>query len=430
MLQLKFAAPSGLGRLLLVCGGGLLVACGSGAGGPGPAEMGGAAGSAGTNAAAGSSGAASGAAGASDAAGTGGTTAGVGAGGNASGGSGGVAGSSSVGNCTPPVDVFSPVVKLSETGCVDPANPTQPVSRAVSYEVNSPLWSDSADKTRAFVLPAGGKIHVRDCTADAADCPNGAADDGRWDFPVGSVMIKTFAFDSKLVETRLFMHVAATDWVGYSYQWNETQTEALVVSSDGAEATFNTGQRSVDWHFPSQKDCVNCHNTAGGSTLGPETAQMNRPLGGVNQIDKLAALFETAPAKPYKAALVTPYPSQAGAPPAEATTEQKARSYLHANCGFCHRPGGNYPNFDYRYDTAFKDMNICNAEAKKGAIPNAPDKTKILVPGVETDSVMWLRMNEVDPVKGRMPQIGSWQADADGNKLVADWIKSLPATCP
>jgi len=204
----------------------------------------------------------------------------------------------------------------------------------------------------------------------------------------------------------------------------------LVVSSDGAEATFNTGQRSIDWHFPSQKDCVNCHNTAGGSTLGPETAQMNRTLGGVNQIDKLAALFETAPAKPYKAALVTPYPSQAGAPPAEATTEQKARSYLHANCGFCHRPGGNYPNFDYRYDTAFKDMNICNAEAKKGAIPNAPDKTKILVPGVETDSVMWLRMNEVDPVKGRMPQIGSWQADADGNKLVADWIKSLPATCP
>jgi uncharacterized repeat protein (TIGR03806 family) len=427
MPQMKSRSAFGLVWVLATSGGGLLAACGSGTDGPGPVQGGGNAGNAGTSASAGTSGSGgsiSGAAGAVASGGSAGST-----GGNVTGGSAGAAGATSVAKCGPPEDVFSPVGKLSETGCVDPANPTKPSTGAVSYEVNSPLWSDSADKTRAFVLPAGGKIHVRDCKANAADCPNGAADDGRWDFPVGSVMIKTFAFDTKLVETRLFMHVDAADWVGYSYQWNEAQTEATLVSSDGAEAMFNTGTRSIDWHFPSQKDCLNCHNTAGGSTLGPETAQMNRMVGGMNQIDKLAALFETAPAKPYKDALVAPYASQAGTPPVTATTEQKARSYLHANCGFCHRPGGNFANFDFRYDTAFKDMKICNAETTKGAIANAPGKTKIFVPGMEMDSVMWLRMNEADPVKGRMPQVASFAVDHDATTLLGDWIQSI-ATCP
>lgn len=321
-------------------------------------------------------------------------------------------------------------MKLTETGCVDPINPSKPTATAFSYEVNSPLWSDLAEKTRAFVLPAGAKIHVRNCTATPADCPNGAADEGRWDFPVGSVMIKTFAFDTKLVETRLFMHVDATNWVGYSYQWDEAQKEATLVSSDGVSVMFNTGTRTVSWHYPSQMDCTNCHNAAGGSTIGPETAQMNRSVAATNQIDKLATLglFETPPAKPYKAALVAPY--AVGGAPAGGTTEQRARSYLHANCGFCHRTGGNYPNFDFRYDTAFKDMNICNADAKKGAIPNAPGKTQILVPGKETDSVLWLRMNEADPMKGRMPQVASFVVDPDATKVVGDWIKALPAACP
>jgi uncharacterized repeat protein (TIGR03806 family) len=428
MPQLKPRSTFGLVWVLVSCGSGLLLACGNGADGPVPGPSGGAAGFAGAVApTAGNGGSGGAVSGAGGAAGNGGAAGG--ASGNDSGGGAGVAGSASVGACAPPTDVFSPVVKLTETGCVDPANPTKPHARAVSYEVNSPLWSDSADKTRAFVLPAGGKIHVRDCQANAADCPNGTADDGRWDFPVGSVMIKTFAFDAKLVETRLFMHVDAADWVGYSYQWNEAQTEATIVSSDGAEVMFNTGTRNVAWHYPSQKDCMNCHNAAGGSTLGPETAQMNRMLGGMNQLDRMAALFETPPAKPYKDALVAPYTSQAGTPPASATTEQKARSYLHANCGFCHRPGGNFANFDFRYDTTFKGMSICNAEATKGAIENAPGKTKLFVPGKEMDSLMWLRMNEADPVKGRMPQVASFAVDHDATTLIGDWIKSI-ATCP
>src|SRR6185369_10668233 len=162
-------------------------------------------------------------------------------------GSGG--GSATVGSCTPPKDVFSPIETLSQTGCVDPTDPRKFIARAVTYEVNSPLWSDTADKARAFVLPAGTKIHVRNCATTASDCPMGTSDDGRWDFPVGTVLLKTFSFDSKLVETRLFMHLNADNWVGYGYQWDEQQTDAKIIT-DRTTVTFNTGTRSVPWTYP------------------------------------------------------------------------------------------------------------------------------------------------------------------------------------
>jgi len=351
-----------------------------------------------------------------------------GSGGGSAGASGSAGTSGAIGTCSPPADVFSPITKLSLTGCVDPTDPRKPIAQAVSYEVNMPLWSDSADKQRAFVLPAGGKIHVRDCTKNAAaDCPDGAADDGRWTFPVGTVMIKIFAFDDKLVETRLLMHVDESDWVGYSYEWDEAQTDAILQSSDRVELMFNTGKRTVDWHYPSQMDCLTCHNAGAGFTLGPETAQMNRTVNGTNQIDQFTTLglFETPPAKPYKAALTLPYAGQLGTPPTSATKTELARSYLHANCGFCHRPRGAYSNFDLRYDTPLNQTNICNKMIQKPPIASAPMVTTIMKPGAPMSSVMWLRMNVDDPEKGRMPQIATYQVDTDGTQVVGDWISSL-----
>jgi uncharacterized repeat protein (TIGR03806 family) len=327
--------------------------------------------------------------------------------------------------CSPPGDLDQPLAKLSLTGCVDPKNPTKFAAGAVPYEVNSPLWSDSADKTRAFVLPAGKKIRVKDCTKTPADC-SGPADDGKWVFPVGTVMIKNFIFDGKFVETRLFMHVNDANWIGYGYQWNEAQTDATVVGFDRASVMFNTGQRTVSWHYPSRMDCMTCHNSSGGSTLGPETAQMNRLVGGTNQIDKFQSmgLFEQAPAQPYKTALVAPYGGPAGP-----TIEQRARSYLHANCGFCHRPGGELATFDLRFDIALKDTKTCNVAVTKSAAGIDPLVTKLLAPGDPTQSAMSIRMKQPDPDMGRMPQIGSYAADDSAVMVVDDWIKSLRA-CP
>jgi uncharacterized repeat protein (TIGR03806 family) len=351
-------------------------------------------------------------------------------GGGAGGSSAGSASAGSAGStlkgCVIPPEGSEPAAKLVDTGCVDPSDPRKPAPGAVSYELNSPLWSDSADKQRAFILPQGKKIHVRNCTTTPADCPQGNADDGRWDFPIGTVMIKIFLFDGKLVETRLLMHTSRTndspsgDWIGYGYQWNAAQTEATLVPSERVEVMFDTGTRVVPWHYPSRSDCLDCHTQQSGSSLGPETAQMNRLVGGMNQIDEFDALglFESAPV--MKTAL--PAPSDEAA-----SLEQRARSYLHANCAFCHRPDGLYKRFDLRYDVALKDSKACNVDGIKGTVGNS-SSINLLKPGAAAESLMWQRMNQVDPDEGRMPQIGTYAIDDAAQALVGQWIDQLPST--
>ena len=80
--------------------------------------------------------------------------------------------------------------------------------------------------------------------------PQGAADDGKWVLPVGTVMVKSFLFDGKLVETRLFVHFDAATWVGYSYQWDEAQTDATIVADAASRSCSTPGTRTVDWHLP------------------------------------------------------------------------------------------------------------------------------------------------------------------------------------
>ena len=363
---------------------------------------------------------------------------GASSGGAGSGGASGSGGAPSTA-CAPPADKDQPIAKLSDTGCMSAQTPTEFASIVVPYSVNSPLWSDSADKARGFVLPAGGKIHVKNCADSAENCDGGATDpdDGKWVFPVGTVMVKSFAFDKKVIETRLFVRHDASTWVGYSYAWSEDQSGATIVPTAGAEVQFNTGSRTVDWHYPSRANCMKCHKPTGGSTLGPETAQMNRMAdsGGMNQIDQIKqmGLFENTVPTPYKAPLVTPYTSQVGSPSSSATVEQKARSYLQANCAFCHRPDD--PDFfytDMREGVAFGDMGLCGQDPQKSDLGFVGAKR--LDPGNPMNSLMWQRMkaaaNDAVNEPDRMPPLASYVVDDDGVEVIGDWISSLSGPCP
>jgi hypothetical protein len=301
-----------------------------------------------------------------------------------------------------------------------------------------------------------------------------AYDDGKWVFPVGTVMVKNFFFPDasrpsgyKVVETRLLIHLdhaqqvqgVSTEWVGYGYKWDDAQTDATIIgtvgvdgdgSDIGVSGTFNVkptagaATQQLKWDYPSRIDCITCHTAVmpggampnGGYAIGPETIQMNRIAMGdtMNQIDKIAALglFETPPAKPYKAALVAPYPGQAGSPPANATLEQRARSYMHANCSFCHRPDGKWSGFDVRYDVPFKNTALCNATPGKGDL--GVDGALLITPKKPMSSLMWLRMhapagNDQTGATGRMPAIGSAVVDTQGTDLMSQWITSITA-CP
>ena len=64
------------------------------------------------------------------------------------------------------------------------------------------------------------------------------------------------------VETQL-LHFDGRRWNGYTYQWNDQQTDADLVDGAGAERTWNVadsgapgGKREKTWHYPSRAQCA------------------------------------------------------------------------------------------------------------------------------------------------------------------------------
>ncbi|MFL5271661.1 MAG: PQQ-dependent sugar dehydrogenase [Anaeromyxobacteraceae bacterium] len=305
----------------------------------------------------------------------------------------------------PPASTAAFPQTLRATGCFDPANPTRPVEALLPYDVNAALWADGADKERYFAIPDGTRIHV------------GA--DGDWDFPEGSVLVKTFLLGGRRVETRLLMRHPGGTWAGYSYEWNDAQDDAALLSAGRTKAV--AGQT---WSFPSRAECMECHTGAAGRSLGLETAQLDRApaAGGANQLTTLDALgvldAQLAPASPGAAHLAAP-----GGPDG---LEARARAYLHANCSNCHRPSGPGGGpADLRYTTPLRDMRVCDVAPDHGDL--GIGGARILAPGAPARSMLSARMHQLGT--GHMPPLGTREVDAAGVSLVDGWIASLGA-CP
>jgi uncharacterized repeat protein (TIGR03806 family) len=333
--------------------------------------------------------------------------------------------------CKPPADFEMPAAMLSDTGCVDKTDPKKPAASLIPYDVNSPLWSDGAAKQRFMAIPDGAVIHVKDCAREPALCKPKAQggtteNDGHWTLPVGTVLVKHFQFNGKFLETRLFVRFA-DQWAGYSYAWNDAQTDATIVDSFGVHKMIaGPGGKMQDWFFPARQDCLTCHNKSVGFSLGPETLQMNKnftyPGGMANQIATLEHIGLFDGPVPTMVPLLDPASSNT-----PATLEARARSYLHANCAICHRPEGDYPDVDMRFSVSFKDTSLCNVDPNKGDL--GVMGAKRLVPATPAKSVMYLRMLALDKKTGRMPQLATSVIDPLGTKLISDWITRI-TTCP
>ena len=300
--------------------------------------------------------------------------------------------------------------RLSKTGCVDPADPKLPAAGLVPYGVNAQLWSDGAAKERWLALPDGATIAVKE--------------DGDLELPVGSVLVKMFWLGGKRVETRLLVRHDDGEWAGYSYEWDEAQTDAVLLPSGKSRPA--AGQT---WTYPSRTDCVRCHTAAAGRTLGPELGQLNGdfvyPSTGriANQLTTLdhIGLFTAPLGEP--AAELAAYPDPFGAAPLEA----RARAYLHSNCAGCHRPNGGAArsNLDLRFGTPLAQTNACGiaSELDDLGIPDA----KLVAPGAPERSILSRRVHATDAK--RMPPLGRDLVDEEGAALIDDWIRRL-AACP
>ena len=299
--------------------------------------------------------------------------------------------------------------RLSATGCVDPDDPTRPAAGLISYDVNAPLWSDGAEKERYLAIPDDKTITINA--------------DQDWDLPIGSVAMKTFSVGGKRIETRLFMRHDDGGWGGYTYEWNADGTDAALLPAGKMRALSDTAV----WGYPSRTQCIQCHSKAAGGTIGLETAQLNRDgvYPSTNRLSNQLATLDHIGM--FSAPLAQP-PADAprlADPAGKDPLEDRARSYLHANCAHCHRPmGGGQGTMDLTYAQLLKGTVTCNADNTQGPIGSA---TKLVAPGAPVNSILSLRLHATD--SKRMPPVGVTVTDTQGAALIDEWISSL-TVCP
>ena len=293
--------------------------------------------------------------------------------------------------------------RLSETGCFT-GSPPRPVEGMIPYDVVSPLWSDGAEKRRWFAIPDGATI--------------GVGPDGDLDFPPGSVLVKEFLLDCKPVETRLLVRHEDGGWAGYSYAWNEARTDAELLPAGAVRRWDGT-----EWIYPSRPDCMTCHTAAAGYSLGLEMAQLATAIewpGG--RVAEVAATLRHVGLLAGEAEGVPPLFDPRG----DGAVADRARSYLHANCAGCHRPGGpGQGALDLRASTPLAAAGLCDEAPREGDL--GVEDARLLAPGDPARSLLPLRMARLGA--GRMPPLGSAVVDAHGVELVERWIAGMER-CP
>lgn len=354
--------------------------------------------------------------------------------------------------------------RLSESGLFVAGAGHRLVPGVIGYTVNSPLWSDEAYKERFVALPGATQV---DYAATKS-----------WDFPEGTVLIKSFALEMvagdpasrRWIETR-FLTRQQSEWVGYSYRWNDDQTDAELVAAAGADRDFiirdaarPAGERRQTWHYPSRAECMVCHSRAANFVLGLSTSQLNcdYDYGGVrdNQLRTFAhlGLIKLERASDLRAAAYQALKEQ-GTAPAEAERrwnawaqeskqvaqgqaiaielntdslprlarpedgsaplEARARAYLHANCAHCHVPaGGGNAQFDVAYATPLPKTRLLDARPVHATF-GLPD-ARLIAAGHPERSLLWHRMQLRG--RGQMPPLASSLVDPLGTDVIRRWI--------
>ena len=318
---------------------------------------------------------------------------------------------------------------LSETGLFISVKNHQTDPGLIPYSVNAPLWPDGAHVERFIALPGESQIEI-------------ASNHGvGWSFPDGTALIQTFALDLEVgnptsrhrIETRMLTRQQG-EWVGYSYIWNDEQTDATLVEAAGTDRVFTIqdasapeGSREQSWHYPSREECMECHSRAANYVLGLTTLQMNKlhNYGAVsdNQLRTLnhIGIFKKPLPKPPEA-----YPKLADPYNPKEPLEARARSYLHAACANCHvhTGGGNArivldftTDLDETYTVGFRPQHDTYG------IPDA----MLIAPGNPERSILYQRVAQQG--KGQMPPQTTSQKDQQAAQLLYDWIsqmKSIP----
>ncbi len=360
-------------------------------------------------------------------------------------------------------------LRLSRSGLFQSVRNHQLQPGAIPYEVNAPLWSDGAVKSRYVVLTS-------------AEDRIGFSPDGNWTFPEGAVLVKSFALEmeegnpasQRWIETR-FLLFEEGEWVGYSYQWNDQQTDGRLVAREGAEQVFQVqtpeGVREQTWRYPSRTECMTCHSRAANYVLGLKTRQLNRNVDygsvvdnqllaferlGVLQVDWSGQAGAVLRAELLRAGekeeVIVDHVKQLSQAPSQRTPgpstmlphdpayyshmadpyndahplDDRVMSYLETNCAQCHvSAGGGNAQMNLLSSAGLSGMKIVNVKPLHDTF--GLKDALLVAPGDPGRSVLLERVARRG--KGQMPQLGTNLVDERAVSLLREWILQL-ATDP
>lgn len=290
--------------------------------------------------------------------------------------------------------------KLSAFGFFADGAKQVPAPGVIPYRLNTPLWSDGAEKLRFAYIPAGQKAR--------------AQGEGLLDLPVGSALIKTFKFGGKLIETRVLLHRTG-GWLALPYQWNEEQTEAKLVLAGARLPLVNPAGEAISYAIPNKNQCKECH-AAGAEVvpIGPKARNLSaRWLGDLAKAGKLDAV-------PAVARRIPLWEDRAKAPLADA-----ARGYLDVNCAHCHKPNGAASNSGLYLGWEESDPIKLGVMKRPVAAGRGSGKLDYdIVPGDPGHSILAYRMGSLEGGIS-MPELGRASLDRDGNAVVERWITGM-----
>jgi uncharacterized repeat protein (TIGR03806 family) len=287
----------------------------------------------------------------------------------------------------------------------------RPVAGLIGYSLQTPLFSDYAEKQRFISLPKDGKIGI-----DAS---------GRLNFPVGTALIKNFGYpDAKgklqIIETRLLLH-RAEGWVALPYVWRADGKDAeLKLGGTRVPAAFkkpNGEMLSISYAVPNKNQCKQCHSTSDAVTpIGPVLQNMD--FADAVTKKRFLSHFENPDLLLVPTMARWDNPKSGG-------IEDRALSYLMVNCGHCHKPTGSASNSGLFFD----DHKGGGAALGIGKRPVAAGRGSgnfdfVIEPGHPERSILIHRMKSTDPGVA-MPELGRATAHDEGIRLLEEWIRGM-----
>lgn len=291
------------------------------------------------------------------------------------------------------------------------------------YALNTPLFSDYAEKYRFVFLPPGAKATYRAT--------------GVLDLPVGATLVKTFAYPAdmrnpgekvRFIETRLLIH-KASGWVPLTYVWNQDQTQA-VLKRAGARVAVKFIDKagapvSFSYAVPNLNQCKECHSLGREFVpIGPKARNLNGdfayPDGAENQLAHWTRTGLLKGAPDPKTILATPRWNDASLPVAD-----RARAYLDGNCAHCHNPKAAANNSGLFLNLEQTDAVTRGVGRRPVAAGRASaDLDYDIAPGRPDLSIMIHRMESRDPGV-MMPELSRSLVDTDGVALIRAYIAGM-----